>query len=122
MSDIVKTIIRAETRKERLQIACEGFAEYINSDDGREFARAVSIEFLTASNRNLINMPPQFFHHQMNENEFVKPIQEALNGDFGLQSKFRHYSVLVLTGYVLSTVNRLIAEDDLNNFYAELAE
>ena len=26
MSDIVKTIIRAETRKERLKIACEGFA------------------------------------------------------------------------------------------------
>ena len=122
MADVVKQIIRAEKRSERLKIAVEAFIDYVGEEEGRVFIREASVDYIQASNRNLIAMPPHFLHSKLNDNEFFKPISEALNEDFGLQSKFRHYCHGVLSGLVLNTVNRIIVEDDLNNFYAELSD
>lgn len=117
----IDAIKNAETRKAKLAEAARNFVAYFATEDGLTFVKDTALKHIQNSNRLMTELPSHFAWQALASNEVFKEVSQALpEGDFSLHTKFRTYAINLLRSFSYSTAYRIIAEDDLKEFFNAL--
>lgn len=117
----IDAIKNADTRKAKLAEAARNFVAYFGTADGLEFVKETALKQIQNSNRLMTELPSHFAWQALAANEVFKSISAALpEKDFSLHTKFRTYAVNLLRSFSHSTAYRIVAEDDLREFFNTL--